>query len=143
MGGFAQWSYNHLGQWHYALGYLITLLAHNGPLLLSVAACLWYGARLYRAPSRARVCSFFGALLLGVGYEYHKHVAPTLRGSLDMVLWREIAWLNTPVQLLVGPVMQGVLFAAMVFFLGYGFWLEAGDIRRGEHGAPTPKRSVE
>lgn len=134
MGAIERWSYETLGQWHYVLGYLIVLVGHNWPLLLSAALCLWGGARLYRRPSRARVCWFFGALLLGLAYEYDKHVGPTLHASLDTVVGAELLWLNGAAHLLVGPAMQLALFGAMAFFLVQGLWLEVGAARV----APSP-----
>ena len=126
MGAFEQWSQTNLGQGHYLLSYLLVLVTHNWPLLFAVGLCLWWGTWLYRAPSRARVCWFFGALLFGFAYEYTKHIAPTLHASLDTVLGAELLWLNLPAHLLVGPLAQGLIFVAMTFFLGQGLWLEVG-----------------
>lgn len=125
MGAFEQWSAESLGQWHYVLGFLIVLTLHNWPLLLAVGLCLWWGASLYRSPTRARVARFYGALLLGVAYEYAKHVAATLHGSIDTITNTEILWLNGAAHVLAGPVMQTLLFVTMAFFLIQGLWLEA------------------
>lgn len=135
MGGFERWSYEHLGQWHYVIGYAYVLLAHNWPLFLSGTLCLWWGWQLYSRPSRSRVCLFFGALLLGLSFEYNKHVAPTLQASLAMVLWREAGWLSGPVTILVGPTARLLLSAAVVYFFGQGLWLKAAG-RAVPHRAP-------
>jgi hypothetical protein len=140
MSGFERWSYENLGQWHYVLGYFYILMAHNWPLLLASFLCLWWGWRLYRQPSRSRVCFFFGALLLGVTYEYHKHVAPTLHKSLDTVFRLQAGWLNGPAHALVGPAAKLMLFGAMAFFLGQGLWLK---YRRAGGAAPALPPSAE
>ena len=119
-------SHEKIGQWYFVLGYVTVLFTHNWPLLLSLALCLWWGARLYRRPTRARVCWFFAALLLGVAYEYDKHVAPTLHSSLNMVLFLEAGWLSAPAHLLVGPIARLLLFGAMAFFFVRALWLEYG-----------------
>ncbi|NTU78196.1 MAG: hypothetical protein HGA45_02135 [Chloroflexales bacterium] len=138
MGAFEQWSQANLGQAHYVLGYLIVLVLHNWPLFLAIGLCIWWGIRLYRIPSRARVCWFFGALLFGLAYEYSKHIAPTIHGSLDTVLGAELLWLNTPAHFIIGPLMQVLIFGAMAFFLGQALWLEAGA-PRGKRAATTSR----
>jgi hypothetical protein len=125
-----EWSHQHLGQWHYVLGYLLILVIHNWPLLLSIVLIIWWGVWLYRWPSQARVCWFYGAFLFGLAYEYHKHIAPTLHESLDTVLGLEVLWLNLPAHFVVGPLAQTVILIALTFFFVRGFWLELGLTRR-------------
>lgn len=130
MSGFEQWSAEHLGQWHYVLGYLIVLAGHNWPLLLSAGLCLVGGWRLYRGPTRSRVCMFFAALLVGIAYEYAKHIAPTLHRSLDTVLGLEAAWLNQPAHAVVGPILTGGIWGAAALCFGWGLWLDVSEGRR-------------
>jgi len=130
MGWFETWSAEHLGQWHYVLGYLFVLVAHNWPLFLLIGLMIWWGVWLYRWPSQARVCWFYGALFFGLAYEYHKHIAPTLHESLDTVLGLEALWLNQPAHFVVGRLAQTLIFVALIFFFGRGFWLELGVSRR-------------
>jgi hypothetical protein len=139
-----QLSYDRIGQWYFVLGYFVVLVSHNWPLLLSLGLCLWWGPRLYRRPTQARVCWFFSGLLLGIAYEYDKHVAPTLHSSLDMVLFLEAGWLNRPAHLLIGPVARLLLFGGLSFFLTRALWLEyrAGPGRRSERGAPVAPASA-
>jgi hypothetical protein len=140
MGSLERWSAGNLGQWHYVLGYTIVLLAHNWPLLLALALCLFWGRRLYRRPDRLHVCWFFAGLLLGITYEYDKHVAPTLHASLDTVLGLEAGWLNQPAHYAVGPAAKLLLSGATVFFLGQALWLTVHSRRRdGEHSPPAQR----
>ncbi|MEI8305822.1 MAG: hypothetical protein WCF99_02035 [Chloroflexales bacterium] len=137
MGWFERWSAENLGQAHYLLGYLIVLVLHNWPLFLTIGLCIWWGVRLYRVPTQARVCWFFGALLFGVAYEYSKHIAPMINDSLDTVLGLELLWLNRPAHVVVGPLMQLLIFATITFFLGRALWLDYSDLRRNEVGIPV------
>jgi hypothetical protein len=111
-----RWSEEHLGQWHYVLGYTIGLTSHNWPIILSVALCVLLGARLYHRPGRATLCWFFAALLLGVSYEYDKHVAGELHKAVDFLFGAEILPLNRPMHLLVGPLFTGLLVGLMLWF---------------------------
>lgn len=103
------WSFNNLGQWHYILGYIITTVAHNWPILLALALCLWFGYKAYRQPSREMVCWLLTAIALGLAYEYQKHVAGELHKAVDLLFGAEIAALNRPMHLLVGPAMTTIL----------------------------------
>lgn len=98
------WSETNLGQWHYVLGYLIVLISHNWPIMLALAGCIWFGYRAYRTPNRLWVSWLLCALVGGLIFEYHKHIAPTLHNAVDMLFLAEISRLNRFFHLLVGPI---------------------------------------
>lgn len=127
---FYHWSHAHLGQWHYVLGYAIGLTSHNWPVMLSVALSLALGVRLYHRPSRTNACWLFAALLLGVSYEYHKHVAGELHNAVDFLFGAEIRALNRPMHLLVGPIVTSVLLGLTVWSLLRAMQLSLGPWRR-------------
>ncbi len=110
-----QWSYANLGQWHYVLGYSIVLVAHNWPIMLAVALCVWFGYRAYVQPSRLTVSWLLTALLLGLLYEYAKHIAVELHTAIDFLFGLEIARLNRGLHFLVGPAAIIIL---QLSFLG-------------------------
>ncbi len=103
MQAFEQWSHANLGQWHYALGYCIVLVTHNWPIMLAVALSVWFGYRAYVRPTRLNVSWLLTALLLGLLYEYAKHVARELHAAIDFLFGLEIAHWNRPLHFLVGP----------------------------------------
>jgi hypothetical protein len=142
MSAVERWSYENLGQWFYVIGYTLVLISHNWPLLLSLGLCLWWGVSLYQDPTRSRVCWFMGSLLLGLTYEYDKHVAPTLQHSLEMVFRADILWLRGPILTLVGPGVRLLLFALMAFVLLHGLWLEAKGIFSSSHVSRSGKDEV-
>ncbi len=103
------WSETNLGQWHYVLGYLIVLVSHNWPLTLALAGSLWFGYKAYRNPSRLWVNWLLTALLLGLAFEYHKHIAPTFHAAVDFLFLAELGALNWLFHLLVGPIANMTL----------------------------------
>jgi hypothetical protein len=119
------------GQWHYVLGYLVILIGHNWPIMLSVILSVWQSVRLYRRPTRANVCLFYSCLLTGITYEYHKHVAQELHTAIDFLFGAEILYLNIPAHVLVGPIVTGALIALTFGFLGRGLWLLMTDSGHG------------
>lgn len=106
---FYEWSRQHLGQWHYVLGYLIGLTNHNWPVMLALALSVWMGVRLYQAPSRSNVLLLYACLLLGLAYEYAKHLADVLHDAIDFLLGAEIMTLNQPAHFVVGPLATALL----------------------------------
>ncbi|MGQ9928449.1 MAG: hypothetical protein ACUVS4_16480 [Chloroflexaceae bacterium] len=114
---FEQWSYANLGQWHYVLGYSIVLVSHNWPIILAAALSVWFGYRAYVRPGRLNVSWLLTALLLGLLYEYAKHIAAELHTAIDFLFGLEIAYLNRPLHVLVGPAAITILqlgFLAML-----------------------------
>lgn len=115
--GFEQWSAANLGQWHYVFGYLIVLISHNWPIILAVVLFIIFGIRLYAEPTRARVAWLFTAFLLGLAYEYEKHIAGELHQAIDFLFGLEISAWNRPLHLLVGPGMNTVFLLAFFAML--------------------------
>jgi hypothetical protein len=111
------WSETHLGQWHYVLGYVIVLISHNWPIMLAIGGCVWFSYNAYRTPNRLWVSWLITALIFGLAYEFHKHVAPTLQEAVDFLFLAEINPLNRFFHLLVGPVANGALTAGWLAFL--------------------------
>lgn len=112
-----EWSHANLGQWHYALGYAIVLVSHNWPIMLALALSVWFGCRAYVQPNRLNVSWLLTALLFGLLYEYVKHIAGELHAAIDFLFGFEIAHLNRPLHVLVGPVAVTILqlgFLAML-----------------------------
>lgn len=114
-----------LGQWHYILGYLIGLTSHNWPIMLSLALCFWQGLRLYRQPTRAQVCLFYGWLLLACAYEYRKHLAIVLHEAIDFLLIQELSSFNRFGHLVVGTLIPVLLVSAALGFAGHGLRLRS------------------
>lgn len=112
--GFYQWSEQNLGQWHYVLGYLIVLVSHNWPIILSIVLALVFSVRLYRRPTRPRACWLFTALLFGLAYEYEKHVAGQLHQAIDFLFGPAQGNWNPSLHILVGPVMNTVLLLSFL-----------------------------
>jgi len=106
---FEQWSDVHLNQWHYVLGYMLTLVSHNWPIMLAAALSVWFGYQAYVRPTRLNVSWLLTALLLGLLYEYAKHIAAELHTAIDFLFGLEIAHWNRPLHVLVGPAMHTVL----------------------------------
>jgi hypothetical protein len=130
MGRFEQWSADNLGQGHYVLGYLIVLISHNWPIFLSLGLSIWLGARLYRKPSRERVCWFFSALISGLAYEYYKHVALELHSAIDQIFMFELLWLSPLLHVLVGPVITALISSLALGFAFNALWLRLGGRAR-------------
>lgn len=129
-----QWSMTTLGQWHYVLGYSITLVSHNWPIMLALGLSLVFAVRAYRRPDRARVCWLLSAVLLGLAYEYQKHVAGVLHEAIDFLFGRELAGLNRPLHLLVGPAMQAALVLSLAAVVAQAVrltWFEQRDDQTG------------
>lgn len=147
MAGFYSWSEQNLGQWHYVLGYTITLLNHNWPIALAFSLCVWFGYKAYRWPSRLWVTWLLTALLFGLAYEYQKHVAGELHLAIDFLFGLEIAALNRSMHLLVGPVMQTVLALGCLALLAQSARHTVAALRPGPHssagvaGEPDPSRT--
>jgi len=114
---FEQWSEQNLGQWHYVLGYTLNLVDHNWPIMLALLLSLTFGVMLYRRPSRECACWLFSALLLGLAYEYQKHVAVELHKAINFLFGLELAGLNRPMHLFVGPVMRTALLLCCLAML--------------------------
>jgi hypothetical protein len=127
VGWFYGWSAQHLGQWHYLLGYLIVLTQHNWPIMLALALGCWLGARLYRRPTRANVCLLYGCALLGAAYEYNKHLAGVLHEAIDFLIGMELIAGNRPAHFVAGPVATALLLVAGLAFMGRGIWLSVRE----------------
>jgi len=146
---FEQWSATNLGQWHYVLGYTITLINHNWPIVLALLLALIFGVRLYLQPSRVRVCWLFGALLFVLGYEYDKHVADELHRAIDFLFGREISAWNLPLHSVVGQGFNTILLLAFLAALAQALWLSfsprlrrpvvLSHATRDSHGAESPE----
>lgn len=115
--GFYRWSEANLGQWHYALGYAITLLSHNWPIILALVLALVLSVQLYRRPTRPRACWLFTALLFGLAYEYEKHVAVELHRAVDFLFGPQQGDWNSRLHTLIGPVMNTVLMLCFLALL--------------------------
>lgn len=115
--GLFAWSEQHLGQWHYVLGYALVLLSHNWPIALALVLCGWFGYKAYRRPNRLWVTWLLTALLLGLAYEYEKHVASELRQAIGFLFGLELAPWNGPLQTLVGPGIATALHASLLVLL--------------------------
>jgi hypothetical protein len=124
-----RWSEENLGQWHYVLGYLITLVHHNWPIFLSIGLCLWQAVRLYRQPTRANVSLLYVWLLLGGAYEYRKHVAGNLHSMVDQLLYAEIDYLNSIGHAIVGWMMTSFLIGAAAACVAHAMWLSRAKLR--------------
>jgi len=129
MSGFYGWSEAHLGQWHYILGYAITLLHHKWPLMLALGGGAWFGARAYARPDRRSVSWLLAALLLGLAYEYDKHIAQELHHAVDFLFLGELAGLNRPMHLLVGTALRAALALGCLAMLARSVWLSAAARR--------------
>ncbi|NJM07569.1 hypothetical protein HC891_17370 [Candidatus Gracilibacteria bacterium] len=129
MEGLEQWSAANLGQGHYVLGYMIVLIAHNWPIFLAIALAIWAGIRLYRVPTRERVCWLFCAVLFGLTYEYQKHVAPELHTAIDFLFGMELLFLNPILHVIVGPMLTALLGTITMVFLYNALWLRFGSRR--------------
>jgi hypothetical protein len=134
---FEQWSYTNLGQWHYALGYSIVLISHNWPIMLAVALSVWFGYRAYVRPTRLNVSWLLTALLLGLLYEYAKHIAAELHTAIDFLFGLEIAHLNRPLHVLVGPVAITILQLGFLAMLAQSLRLSLAARRAGKRDSIT------
>jgi hypothetical protein len=112
-------------QHHYVLGWLIVLIGHNWPVMLAAIATLVSAIAAWRQPSRRRLAWLYGAALLAVAYEYHKHIAPRLQDAANYLLMFELLRFNRVAWLLVGPIATWTLIGIAVCF-----WLYALAPRR-------------
>lgn len=126
---FVRWSSENLGQWHYVLGYVIVLTSHNWPIMLALSASLYFGFRAYIRPSRLNVNWLLTALLLGLVYEYAKHIAPELHAAIDFLFHIELSPLNRPLHLLVGPMTTTILLGSWVTLLAQSLRLSLNGVR--------------
>ncbi|WP_322816673.1 hypothetical protein [Chloroflexus sp.] len=124
---FYQWSEQHLGQSHYIIGYIIVLIGHNWPIIVSLGAALVMSIRLYRQLNRANAVWLFSALLFGLGYEYEKHVAGELHHAIDMLFGLELTGWNRPLHMLVGPVFNTVFVVLTLTMVLHGLQLSFGS----------------
>ncbi|WP_026369869.1 hypothetical protein [Kallotenue papyrolyticum] len=106
------------GQGHYVLGWLIIVVSHNWPVILALIATLWSAIRAWRHPSRRSLAWLYGWALLGVAYEYHKHVAPRLQDAANYLLMFELLPLNRAAWLLAGPIATLLLVISALILLG-------------------------
>lgn len=109
-----EWSQRHLGQWHYVLGYLITLVTHNWPLFGAIGLIIWGGIRLMRCPNRPNACLVFAGICIVAAYEYNKHVALQLHEAVEFLFyeWSGLHYLYAPLHFIIGPLITTVLFAS-------------------------------
>lgn len=114
---FVRWSSENLGQWHYVLGYFIVLTSHNWPIMLALAGGLYFGYRAYMRPNQLNVKWLLAALLLGLVYEYEKHLAPELHAAVDFLFHLELSALNRLFHTLVGSFATTLLKVALVAML--------------------------
>lgn len=136
---FEHWSYTNLGQWHYVLGYSINLVSHNWPILLVVVLGPWFGYWAYTRPGRTTVSWLLSTILLGVAYEYWKHVAGELHQAVDFLFSMEIEGLRGLLHVLVGPVITTALLLSFLAMLGQSVRLTLigwGLRRRPRPGGP-------
>jgi hypothetical protein len=124
-----RWSEENLGQWHYVLGYVITLVDHNWPIMVALSLFLWQAARLYRLPTRANVSLLYVWLLLGGAYEYHKHLASDLHRVVNYLLRDELGFLNSIGHALVGWMMASLLIGGAVAFVLHAMWLSRATLK--------------
>ncbi|WP_322488681.1 hypothetical protein [Chloroflexus sp.] len=124
---FYVWSEQNLGQTHYVIGYLIVLVSHNWPIMVTLAAALFFSIQLYRRPLRANAVWLFSALLFGIGYEYEKHVAGELHHAIDMLFGLEIAHWNRPLHFIVGPVINTGFVLITFLMVFHGLYLSFGS----------------
>jgi hypothetical protein len=111
------WSETNLGQWHYVLGYLIVLTSHNWPIMLALAGSVWFGYKAYRTPNRRWVSWLLSALVGGLMFEYHKHIAPTFHAAVDFLFLAELSAVNRFFHLLVGPIATAGLILGWLALL--------------------------
>jgi hypothetical protein len=132
-----EWSHQHLGQWHYVLGWAIILVLHNWVIMLVVAMSLRQGLRLYQIPQRDRVCALYAWLVLGLAYEYQKHIALELVSATQFLLrpGAQLNWLYEPAKLGVQSIATALLYSASAWFLWRSWRL--GALRRGQK-SPQP-----
>ncbi|MCU0491333.1 MAG: glycosyltransferase family 39 protein [Chloroflexaceae bacterium] len=130
-----EWSYQYLGQWHYVLGYSITLMSHNWPIMLALVMVFCCGVKLYRTPERLTVCWLFAWLLFGLAYEYQKHVAGQLHEAVDFLLGLELAYLNGLAHMVVGPVITTILYGASAVFACQALWMQRSRLAPWATGA--------
>lgn len=114
---FTVWSEANLGQWHYVLGYLLVLTSHNWPIMLALTGSLCCGYWAYRHPSRLSVNWLLTALLLGLVYEYDKHIAPELLTAVDFLFHAEITTWNRPLHVIAGTGARTVLLVCWLAML--------------------------
>lgn len=133
---YEQWSSVHLGQWHYVLGYTLTLVSHNWPIMLALILGGWFGVRAYRRPSRARVSWLLTAILFGLAYECRKHITGELHAAVDFLFIGELAGLNRLMHWLVGPALSTALAAGSLAVLAQSLRLTLAE--RQEPPAPQP-----
>lgn len=128
-------------QWHYVGGWTIVLVAHNWPVLVTLALSFAAAVATWRRPTRRRVALLYGCLLLGLAYEYHKHIGPTLQEAANYLLMFELLRLNRPVWLLVGPIATALILGLSGAFWAYACWPRAAQPRpeRARAAAENPR----
>ena len=113
-GGFAVAEYS---QWHYIFGYLIGLTGHNWPIMLCTACGLYYAWRLYQRPRARDVRLLYGWALLGVAYEYRKHLQGVFDEAVDFLLvWHFWQWNRW------GHALTDAFFLAIIALALWMFW---------------------
>lgn len=126
---FRRWSEANLGQWHYVLGYWITLVDHNWPIMVSLGLFLWQAVRLYRRPTRANVGLLYCWLLLGGAYEYRKHVTNDLHRVVNQLLRGDLIFLNGIGHAFVSWIMTGLLIGGATAFALHAMWLSRAELK--------------
>jgi hypothetical protein len=118
-------------QWHYILGYAITLTGHNWPVMLCLALGLRQARRLYRRANPVDVRLLYGWALLGLAYEYQKHLRGVFDEAVDFLLvWKAWEW-NSWGHLAVGLALPLIMAAALWMF--WAAWrLREGTARTGD-----------
>jgi hypothetical protein len=103
--------------WHYILGYLIILVAHNWPVFVAVLTTLHAMWRLYVAPTRRNVQWLYGWALLVFAYEYAKHLGDELARPVVFLFTTDWAWMQPVGMFLVALVPPPLLIVLALALL--------------------------
>jgi hypothetical protein len=63
--------------------WVVTLIAHNWPIMLYAVLTPWAAIYAYLRPSRRRLSLVYGLVVLACVFEYQKHAIPVLRDTTD------------------------------------------------------------
>jgi hypothetical protein len=103
--------------WHYILGYLIVLTAHNWPVMVALAMASYSGWRLYQAPTRSNVQWLYGWTLLALTYEYIKHLGDYLAEPVGFLLTTDWAWIQPSGRFLIQLVVPSTMIILALLLL--------------------------
>ncbi len=104
-------------QWHYILGYMIVLSSHNWPLMICISGGLFHAWRLYREPKPLDVRLLYGWAMLGLAYEYRKHLQGIFDEAVDFLMASHFGQWNS-----WGHLVIDALFPVLIGLALWMFW---------------------